>query len=169
MANVGDSNFIRYIYRGEEGEVIPRNATHVEVDKDVTVVLADAFRELYDGNIVEVICHANVEKIEKHAFLLSPSLRRLIMLGVTVVEYGAFCDCPVLTDVECDKLEIIEGGAFHGCESLGSINLPSARIIEDSAFMYCYALKEVKFGNKLERIHEGAFSSAILWNESKSH
>ena len=42
MAAVGNNNIRRYIYRGEEGEVIPRDGQIiVVVHKDVTVILAD--------------------------------------------------------------------------------------------------------------------------------
>ena len=34
MSDEGDINFIRYIYRGEEGEQIPLDATHIIVHED---------------------------------------------------------------------------------------------------------------------------------------
>ena len=66
MAAEGDSNFIRYIYRGEEGEHISDDVTHVTVAEDVTVVLARAFKG--HRKIVEIFCHDKVEKIEREAF-----------------------------------------------------------------------------------------------------
>ena len=99
MAVVGDNNFIRYVYRGEEGEIIPREATHIIVE--ARVVLARAFRE--HRNIVEVICHEGVEKIEDMAFYGCPNLRRVVMPGVKVVEMLTFFKCDALTDVECGK------------------------------------------------------------------
>ena len=59
MSEVGGKNFMRYnfmryIYRGEEGEVIPRGATHIIVNESVTVILRAAFYN--HPNIVEVIC-----------------------------------------------------------------------------------------------------------------
>ncbi len=91
MAERGDNNFTRYIYRGEEGEIIPRDATHIFVDKSVTVILRRAFQ--WHRNIIEVICHDNVEKIERYAFCGCTSLRRLIMPGVKIVEEAAFDGC----------------------------------------------------------------------------
>ena len=70
---------MRYIYRGEEGEIIPDGATHITVAEDVTFVRARAF--WHHPNIVEVICHENVEKIEVEAFEDCPSLKRVIMPG----------------------------------------------------------------------------------------
>ena len=144
-----------YIYRGEEGEIIPRDATHILVDKDCTLVRAEAFYQ--HPNIIEVFCSMNVEKIEECAFYECPSLRRVIMPGVQNIEVEAFYYCEALTDVECDKLEIIGHGVFKECESLRSINLPSIRIAEEYAFSRCEALSDVKFGSKLERIEGHAF------------
>ncbi len=177
MSAEGDNNFIRYLYRGEEGEVIPREATHIIVHEDCAVILERTFD--HRCKIVEVICHDKVIKIEEGAFRKCPSLRRVIMPGVKIIEQYAFMDCEALTDVECGKLEIIEKWAFERCKSLRNINLPFARIIERSAFerckslrtidlpsarivqggvfYECHALMDVKFGSKLERIERGAF------------
>ncbi len=79
-----------YIYRGEEGEVIPRDETHrlLIVHEDVTVILAKAFLRHY--LIAEIICHEGVEQIEESAFRSCESLRRVIMPGVTIVRRDAF-------------------------------------------------------------------------------
>ena len=155
MADVGDDNFMRYIYRGEEGEEIPRGTTHITVEEGVTVVRARAFQE--HPNIVEIICHDKVEKIEHCAFLGCPLLRRVIMPGVKIVQWDAFFQCRALTDVECGKLEIIDEGAFGGCPLLRSINLPYVRIVEEIAFAGCEAMVDVRFGNKLESFGGAAF------------
>ena len=156
MADRGDNNFMRYVYRGEEGEIIPREATHITVAKDVTVILEHAFID--NQKIVEIICHHKVEKIGERAFSFCRSLRRVVIPGVKIVEKRAFENCHVLTDVECGMLEIIKKFAFSGCIiSLRSMNLPSARILEEYAFE-CTTLTNVKFGSKLERIEGSAFS-----------
>ena len=157
MSARGDSNFMRYVYMGQEGEIIPLGATHIIVHESVTVIRTWAFHQ--HPNIVEIICHEKVEKIEEWAFYNCPSLRRVIMSGVTIVEQWAFYKCIALTDVECGKLEIIGEDAFCACNSLESINLSSARILEASAFSNCTALMDVKFGSKLERIGQRAFGN----------
>ncbi len=140
---------------GQEGEFIPLRATHIIVHESVTVIRAGAFED--HPNIVEVICHDKVDKIEREAFYYCFYLRRVIMPGVTIVEQWAFYHCNALTDVECGKLEIIGEGAFSDCISLRSINLPSTRIVEVLAFADCEALTDATFGSKLERIEEKAF------------
>ncbi len=92
MSARGDNNFMRYVYMGEEDEVIPRGATHIIVHEDVTVIRRLAF--FRHPNIVEVICHDKVEKIENRAFAFCHSLIRDIMPGVKIVEYSASCIVP---------------------------------------------------------------------------
>ena len=159
MAAEGDNNFAVFIYTGAEGERIPRNATHVIVHELTTFVRDAAF--YHHRNIVEVVCHENVEKIGCEAFLECRSLRRVIMPGVKVLELSAFGECKALTDVECGELEIIGDCAIAGCESLTRINLSSVRFVEKWAFGDCHALLEATFSNKLERIKGNAFSICL--------
>ena len=148
------NNIMRYLYRGEEGEFIPHEATHITVAEDAIFVRARAF--IWHRKIIEVILHDNVEKIEESAFAYCISLRRVIMPGVKEVEHFAFCECKALTDVEWDKLEIIGRHAFRQCY-LRSINLPSASIVNEKAFSECKLLTEVKFSSQLQRVDKGVF------------
>jgi len=92
MAAEGD-HIRRYNYT--DGRV-PHDATHVTIDQSVTVIRQRAF--CGHPNIVEVICHEDVERIANMAFAHCSSLRRVIMPGVEVVEGSAFFYCRVLTD-----------------------------------------------------------------------
>eukprot|EP00984_Skeletonema_dohrnii_P016761 scaffold7499_cov81-Skeletonema_dohrnii-CCMP3373.AAC.3 len=145
-----------YTFTGREGEVIPLNATRVRIDESLTVIPALSFSG--HPSIEEVDCHDRVKTVKEHAFFYyCRSLRRVIILGVKVVEWEAFYCCAALTDVECGKLEIIGRCAFGGCESLGSIILPSAKIVEGNAFSGCEALMNIEFGKELESIGQLAF------------
>ena len=159
MAAAGGNDIIRYIYRGEVGERIPWEATHITVAETCTVILRDAcgsFGEYPRTNsIVDVICHDEVRTIEEYAFYRCLSLRRVIMPGVRVVGEGAFWGCHALTAVECEKLEIIRASAFRSC-SLRSINVSTVAIVHNNAFCGCDFLN-LEFGSKLERIEEQAF------------
>ena len=154
MAAEFDNIIIWYNYTGDDGQV-PWEATHVTVDKSITVIPARAFDE--HPNIVEVIFHDKVKRIEIEAFQRCRSLRRVIMPGVEVVERWAFNCCEALMVVGCGKLKIIKNCAFCGCESLISIDLTSVEVVGDGAFQSCEALTDAKFGNKLERFGEWAF------------
>ena len=144
-----------YVFTGRAGEVIPRHVTHVLIAKALKFVPAHAF--FNHPNIQEVICHDGVERIEKIAFCLCRSLRRVIMPGVKEVERLAFKLCRDLTYIECGKLERMGGQAFECCISLSSIDLPSIKIVEGKAFLSCKNLINAKFGKDLESIGEGAF------------
>jgi hypothetical protein len=154
MEAEGD-DIIRFIFTGDDGEVVPADATHVTVHESVKVIPARAF--YYHQNILEFECHDGVEKVEGRAFFQCPSLRRVKMPGVKIVEERAFAWCKALADVECDKLERIVWEAFFGCESLRSINLPSIKIVQRWAFVKCTGLTDVTFGDKLERIEGRTF------------
>ena len=67
---------------GEDGEVILWEATHVTVESTTFVRSRPFFRH---PNIVEVICHEDVEKIEREAFFQCISLRRAIMPGMKLL------------------------------------------------------------------------------------
>ncbi len=155
MSDEGDNNFVRYTYTGAVGEHIPRDATHVTVHALTTVVRTRSFE--WHPNIIEVICHDKVEKVERLAFDHCRRLRRVIMPGVTVVEARAFYNCRALTNVECDNLERIERLVFIGCTSLRSMDLSSAKIVGEDAFGGCEALAAVRFSSKLERIEGESF------------
>jgi hypothetical protein len=158
-----DQEIINYIYMGGQ-DVVPRNATHIRVDKSVKVIPFRAF--FRHPNLVEFECHDGVDTIEGEAFYDCPSLKRVKMPGVRVVEKYAFAHCYALTDVDCDKLERIGDCAFYCCDSLRSMNLPFVKTVEAHAFDSCINLADVKFGDKLESIRSvgepffqgGAFS-----------
>jgi len=95
------------------------------------------------------------------AFYRCPSLKRVIIPGVTAVDRAAFFGCEALTDVECDKLERIGEWAFDGCKSLRSITLPSIEIVEGGAFNGCKMLMGVECGGKLERFGGRAFNNCL--------
>ncbi len=111
------------------------------MDESVKVILADAFEK--HPNIVELICHDKVGKIESCAFAGCVKLRRVVMPGVKLAGIGAFRGCSALADVECGKLERIEGLAFGQCKSLRSIYLPSIKIFERGAFWGCHRLGRI--------------------------
>ncbi len=147
---------VRFTYTGADGEVIPRDATHVFVD---AAVIPDWLFQ-YHRKIVEVICHNRVKYIGHGAFRFCHRLRRVIMRGVKRVEEGAFFQCKALTSVECGKLKIIGLCAFCRCYSLRNINLPSTKIVQLWAFDDCDDLASAQFSSKLERIDEMAFSGS---------
>ena len=169
MAAEEGNNIVRGIFTGEEQPedevenewgiwpIILRNVTHLSICQSLSVIREDAFH--CHPNIIELICHIGLKKIEEFAFGNCPRLKRLVMSGVEEVEFGAFNECGVIEYVECDQLEKIRELAFSGCKSLGSIDLPSANIVEHCAFHNCTSLMDVKFGKNLESIGARAFGN----------
>jgi len=147
------------IYMGGH-DVVPRNVTRVRVHESIRVIPEGAFYKY--PNLVEFECHNGVDRIEKDAFYRCPSLKRVIIPGVTVVDRAAFLGCESLTDVvDCDKLERIGEGAFRLCKSLRCVKMPSIEIVEGFVFDQCENLTDVTFGNKLERFGRRAFSNCL--------
>eukprot|EP00985_Skeletonema_marinoi_P024895 scaffold17763_cov79-Skeletonema_marinoi.AAC.1 len=157
-----------FTYTGRDGDIAPHDVTHVRVHKSVNVIPANAFNGY--PNLEELDCDVGVEKIEAWALSQCPSLRRVIMPGVRVVEEhhaliqtlqifeehqpairqgrrgACFHFLLSLTEVKFgDQLERIENLAFKGCRSLERITLPlkDGLITRDDIFQGCKHLEHV--------------------------
>ena len=148
-----------FIYRGQDRDVIPRTATHVSIHKSIKVIPPRTFYE--HPNIVEVICHDNMESIEEYAFCKCLSLLRVRLLGAKDVKHNVFDGCLNLMYVECDNVERIWGCAFRNCQSLSSMDMPSAKTIDRTVFDFCKEMAHVKFGNNLEQLRQQSFNNCI--------
>ena len=148
-----------FIYEGGGSDDIPIDVTHLTIDESVTIIPEGLLYE--HPNIVELICHKGVTKIGRRTCYKCPSLQRVIMLGVLVVESEAFFHCEALLHVKCDKLERIENKAFMNNRSLVGIDLPSLRVVKLSAFFNCQAVEYVKFGKLLDSIDSCAFTDCV--------
>jgi len=117
-----------YIYRGLDGERVPKDATHVIVDNSVTVIKRKAFRGC--RNIVSVIMDDSVKRIEEYAFY----------------------NCFALLYIQLSKiLEYIGQYAFHGCRSLEALFLPSTvKSIGQCAFESCRSMRLLILPNDID-------------------
>uniref|UniRef100_A0A7S3VGD5 Leucine-rich repeat domain-containing protein n=1 Tax=Chaetoceros debilis TaxID=122233 RepID=A0A7S3VGD5_9STRA len=128
-----------HIYRGleKDEERIPKDVTHVIIDKSVTVIRKRAFSGR--KRIISVIMADNVKRIEKEGFRSCYALR-FIQLSKTLEYIGkyAFYKC---YDLEAlflpSTVESIETHAFNSCQSLRLLILPN----------------DVDIGNNLIHIH----------------
>ena len=137
---------------------VPRNAI-VSIHESITVITRRLFFQ--QPNIIELICHGGVRRIEEEAVRQCRSLQPLIIPGVRVVEDGAFNRCSSVEYVECDALERVGRDAFGYCTSLKCIDLTSARVVQRGAFSNCTALVDVKFGKTLEAIGSMTFGRCL--------
>eukprot|EP00984_Skeletonema_dohrnii_P029963 scaffold20981_cov75-Skeletonema_dohrnii-CCMP3373.AAC.1 len=145
-----------FVYMGEDQEV-PRYLRRVRIHRSVIVIPRYAFYGR--DNLIDAEFHDGIERIEKEAFYGCTSLRGSIkLLGVRVVEIGAFDDCAQLKEVEFgDKLETIDRRAFDCCRSLTNAIIPSVRYIGIWAFSYCEQLTDLDLPETLETIDDSAF------------
>jgi hypothetical protein len=143
-----------FVYTGQQ--VVPRNVTHVIIDRSVKIIPERAFS--YRVHLVSVETHDGIEIIEAYAFDGCTSLRGIKLPGVREVGPWAFNYCLSLSDVEFgDKLDTIGGHAFFDCCSLQRVKMPSARFIGVWAFFGCEQLTNVELPT-VERIGEYAFT-----------
>ena len=105
MAERADNGEDIFVYTGGE-QVVPRDVTHVIVDKSVKIIRRGAFDSR--RRLVSMEMHDGIEIIEGGAFIYCTSLRGSMELpGVRVVGNWAFTRT-ALTAVEFgDKLETI--------------------------------------------------------------
>jgi len=130
-----------FVYTGEQD--VPAGVTHVIIDRSVRIIPREALRNR--RNLVSVVCHYDVEKIEARAFFGCSSLRGIKLPGVREVGFAAFWNCTALADVEFgDKLETIGSHAFSCCCSLRNIKIPTVRTIRSSAFQFCKQLTDME-------------------------
>ncbi len=78
---------------------------------------------------------------------------------VTAIGYGAFQDCPALTEITLpDSITLINEDAFRGCTALTSIAIPdSVTFIGGCAFCDCTSLESITLPDSVAYIDVGAF------------
>ncbi len=144
-----------FVYTGGDQRV-PRDVRQVRIAENVDTILARTF--YCCRQLIEVVGHDRLRKIEREAFQGCIWLRRVMkMTGLIEIEKFAFDSCSDLSVLKFDKLEIIGHYAFCDCTFLRSVNIPSVRRVGTSAFLSCEALTDAVFGKRLERIERNAF------------
>jgi hypothetical protein len=140
------------------GDCVPNDVIHAIVDPSVDTIRRRAFQNC---TLLESIAmHAGVKIIEHGAFRNCPSLRRVKLSGVRVIEGWAFMDCSSLEDMDFgDQIESIGNAAFIRCKSLRDIKLRTAREIGEYAFYDCIQAAFVELPGCLDRIGKFAFNN----------
>ena len=118
-----------YFFQGLAGEIVPKDITHVIIDRKVTVIKWHAFR-MCRHRLVSIIMGDNVKRIEMKAFAGCYALR-FIRLSKT--------------------LEYIGYNAFKYCYSLEALFLPSTvKEIGRQAFSHCRSLRLLILPNDID-------------------
>ena len=90
----------------------------------VTVVENEAFQSC---GAERIILGESVHTVGVKAFWYCANLKSIKMLGVERIEWLAFDNCRVLTEVDFGaRLSFIDERAFEGCRSLSSLRLPAS-------------------------------------------
>ena len=140
------------------GDCVPNDVIHAIVDPSVDTIRRRAFQNC--TRLQSIAMHAGVKIIEHGAFRNCPSLKRVKLSGVRVIEGWAFMDCSSLEDMEFgDQIESIGNAAFIRCKSLRDINLLTGREIGEYAFYDCIQATSVELPGCLERIGKCAFNN----------
>jgi hypothetical protein len=81
--------------------------------------------------------------------------------SVTKVQYGAFCNCPGITEISLPNCAVIGDQAFQNCTALVSVTIGSAKTenvhIYPKAFQDCTALESVQILSDTVEFGDSAF------------
>ncbi len=91
-------------------------------------------------------------------FYIPSTLRSVTITNETVLGYGAFQNCSIITKIELNE-EIIQVGisCFENCSKIETISLPSISIIPDSLFSGCISLSKFTINENVDTIGTEAF------------
>jgi hypothetical protein len=148
-----------FLYNENTKSDIPRNVTHVKVDRSVKEIHALAFADCQ--LLVEVEFSEGLERIHCRAFMSCENLKSINKLPSTFKEIGddAFWRCKSLDSIEFPEgLQVIGEGAFRLCRALKRIKIALAHVVIGKfAFSECYGLVSVELPAGLQVIGEGWF------------
>lgn len=115
-----------------------------------------------------------ITTIDSWAFSGCKSLTDINLTGAQSIGRYAFRSCSRLNNIDLSTVVHIGANAFEDCDSLSSVDLTSAVTIgsipEESSystgetFKNCTSLREVKFGNNLQTIHQCSFQNSAIEN-----
>ena len=133
--------------------------------KPIVAIGDDVFKD--SSTLDKVILSENLVSIGKYAFSNCDNLVEVFLPNtVETIGEGIFCDCSSLTTVILsEKITAIPACAFQFCRRFHYssdqvyTSLENIETIGDNAFAYCEAILDLKFGDKLTSIGEGAFKN----------
>jgi len=149
-----------FVYMGEGGPAVPRDAVRVRVHPSVTRIRTGAFQ--YHRTLEEVELCEGLLEIGMRAFSNCVKLKRIsIPSTVTRLCSWVFCGCKELEEIELKEgLIEIERCAFLVTESLKKITIPTTvTIIHENAFNGCKGLERIELPEGLLEIRKEAFFS----------
>jgi len=117
--------------------------------------------EYTGGTIVTQQYHgSSASSTTSTSYYIPSSLRSVTVTGSTLISWGAFYNCSMLTDIVLSNtITNIDSRAFYNCANLLNINIPnSLTTIGDYAFRYCTKLTSYTLPNTITSIGLYAFA-----------
>lgn len=102
---------------------------------------AELFDVFFSDDLTEIFWDG--AKIGLGGCAYKPTLKKIVLPNVEVVQKDAFIDCEKLECASIPKLRVLGADSFRGCKSLKSIELNSLETIGRGAFTKCKELEEV--------------------------
>ena len=161
--STSDTNVTWFIYRGPDGEAVPRDVTHLRVHPSVTVIPAAAFHGRVKLQQVEL--PDGLRKIWQGAFYECHTLRNVkLPEGLQEIGEWAFGYCHKLSRMKIPSaVVVIFRSTFYDCSELKRVELSEGlREIRVTAFEGCYSLERINFPSTIKNIGYGAFCGAEL-------
>lgn len=121
-----------------------------------------------------------LSKINDYAFSQRAKITSVTLHdGVTTISQGAFKDCAALSAINLDKVSYIGSEAFSGCSSLTEISINNGSVLQGAfanctglttlyydaeelvanVFDGCANLTNITLGDKVTKLHYGAFAN----------
>ena len=154
-----------FVYMGEGGPAVPRDAVRVRVHPSFTVIPERAFGHRQKLEVVEL--HEGLLEIDDIAFYNCVALKSIkIPSTVTRIGQWSFSDCTKLEEIELNEgLTNIGKCAFTNLLTLKQITIPTTvTIIDESVFHDCKRLERLELPEGLLEIRKLAFCNCNLKN-----
>eukprot|EP00554_Chaetoceros_debilis_P011175 CAMPEP_0194109420 /NCGR_PEP_ID=MMETSP0150-20130528/8911_1 /TAXON_ID=122233 /ORGANISM="Chaetoceros debilis, Strain MM31A-1" /LENGTH=201 /DNA_ID=CAMNT_0038798367 /DNA_START=65 /DNA_END=667 /DNA_ORIENTATION=+ len=131
-----------HIYHGLDGEIVPKDVTHVIVDNSVTVIKKWAFYEC--RHLVSLIMGDSVKRIEEKVFIYCVALRFIrLSKALEYIAAGAFWCCESLEALFLPSTVTSIGyRAFSGCRSMRLLILPHDIDVSNVGEMIIYDINQ---------------------------
>lgn len=151
----GDGTYVDVI--GYEGTATKIKIPEVHQGLPVKNIYDNAFK---NKNISDVVLPNSIISIGASAFAGCPITHITLPQNITSIGNQAFSSSLLKAIVIPDSVSIISGGAFYGCKNLSEVKIGNnVTTIGNGAFENCYSLKSIVIPEKVNEISNSAFKN----------
>ena len=135
---------------------------YICLDDSMTVGAIDSdgfYRYTYHGPQIPKADLSSATKIGAYAFAYCREMTDVVLGDqITEIPEYAFAGCMSLVNINLDHVTSVGDNAFIENKALANVDLSAAETIGEYAFVYCDELAQIKLGEAVTDIGEGAFS-----------